>query len=84
MGGSLWEDFLNSLVVSWVNMGILLPMFSGFLYFTKGPPGSMWGTMLYSDFGVRSFRDTVVRDRPRVTFGLLSYQHLVHAFCIDL
>ena len=38
MGGSLWEDFLNSLVVSWVNMGILLLMFSGFFIFHTGTP----------------------------------------------
>ena len=44
----------------------------------------MWGIMLHSDVGVRSFRDTVVRGGPRVTFGLLTYQHLTHAFVMDL
>ena len=51
---------------------------------TKGPPGSMWGIMLHSEVGVGSFRDTVVRGGPRVTFGLLTYQHLVHVVYIHL
>ena len=43
-GGVLGGDFLNSLIVSWVSMGILLVMFSGFYKFHKG---STWLNISY-------------------------------------